>query len=159
MRKNMKKIVLSIAALLWGLVMLVSTIRTEQSYITSDEHKQLLTQAKELSTKEVRKYGYLPLSEKDRFAYYASPVRVNDKLTVQLNIITRKVNDEDGEKIEKVWLSTDPDKLYNNDVHLKIISKADGDAIVVVGQYTISSYDGKYSVENRISYGGNPILK
>lgn len=153
-----KKLFLVLAAV-WTLVMVVFTVKREQSHISKDEHKQLLTEAKEISVKEAKEEGIYPLSDEDRFGYYASPIRVNNTTTVKLNVITRKESAKEAEQIEKVWISTSPKKIYNNEAKLRVIDTyVDKESVVVVGQYNISSCDGEACISNTINYSGKSLF-
>ena len=106
-------------------------------------------------------------ASKEGFSFKANVVvepemEINNYLGIEVTKKSTEVTDElVDEEIEKVWISTEPRKIFNNDLSYKIEkTEIDDGQVFVLVDYSIKSYNGQYVIKhNKLHYGGGSVFK
>lgn len=153
----MKKVIYTFLGVCWIIIMIIYSARAQYWSLNGSNIKQNLSEAQILDDDKAKELG-LTVSDSSKYGYYCCPITVDGKLDLKLNILTKNNGDEE---IEKVWVSTDPKKIFNNDLSYKIEkTEIDDGQVFVLVDYSIKSYNGRYVIKhNKLHYGGDSVFK
>ena len=153
----MKKAIYTFLGVCWIVIMIIYSARSQYWNLNGSNIKQNLSEAQILDDAKAKELG-LTVSDSSKYGYYCCPITVDGKLNLRLNILTKNNGDEE---IEKVWISTEPRKIFNNDLSYKIEkTEIDDGQVFVLVDYSIKSYNGQYVIKhNKLHYGGGSVFK
>ncbi len=153
----MRKVIYTFLGVCWIIIMIIYSARAQYWNLNGSNIKQKLSEAQILNHDKAKELG-LTVSDSSKYGYYCCPITVDGKLDLKLNILTKNNGDEE---IEKVWVSTDPKKIFNNDLSYKIEkTEIDDGQVFVLVDYSIKSYSGQYIIKHsKLHYGGDSVFK